>query len=61
MSEDYFDLAYINHGQEVILHGRRADQSEVRQALDDAQKREVEALSGRHEAEMQKLLRGFAS
>lgn len=59
MPEDWFDVAYINN-REAILHGKRADGSEVRQTLTLTQAEAVEALNGRHDAEMQRLLRGYA-
>lgn len=60
MSEDWFDIAYINF-DEAILWGRRADQTDVRIVLSDEQKRTVEDMNERHRAEMQKLLREFAA
>lgn len=59
MSEDWFEVAYINF-DEAILHGNTADRS-VRVVLSDEQKRAVENLNERHRDEMQRLLRGMAA
>lgn len=57
MPEDWYDIAYINF-DEAILYG---NQSEVRQTLTPEQRRMIEDMNSNHEANMQKLLRGFAS
>lgn len=69
MSEDWYDLAYINF-DEVILHGRRKSgvdefgvsiERDVRVVLSSEQWEAVERLSSRHQTEMQNLLRGMAA
>lgn len=57
MSEDWFEVAYVNF-DEAILHGHTADRS-VRVILTDEQKNAVVAMNERHRSEEQKLLRGF--
>jgi len=60
MSEDWFEIAYINF-EKAILHGRRKDQTEVEIVLTEEQKRAVEDLNFKHEMAIQKLLRGWAN
>jgi hypothetical protein len=60
MPEDYFDLAYINFNK-VILHGRKADQTEVDRELSLKEREEVGRLRQQHDEEMQKLLRRLAA
>lgn len=69
MSEEWFDVAYINFG-EAILHGRIVDgwdenrvrkEREVRVILSAEQKRAIEDMNTKHQLEMQRLLRGFAA
>jgi NADH dehydrogenase FAD-containing subunit len=69
MSEEWFDVAYINF-DEAILHGRMTDgmdefhvrkEREVRVVLNDAQKRLIEDMNTRHQMQMQRLLRSFAA
>lgn len=69
MESEWFDIAYINF-DEAILHGR-IDEGEdeervrrertIRVVLNEDQKRAVEDLNFKHEREMKKLLRGFAT
>lgn len=63
MSNEWFDIAYINH-DEAILHGQIADERgerEVRVSLTKEQVRAVEDLNFKHQMEMNKLLRGWAA
>ena len=59
MSEDYFDVACISSGK-AILHGRRADGTEVERELDFQERELVERMAAKHDAQMQSLLRGLA-
>lgn len=59
MSEDWFDVVFIN-GEKAILHGNRADQTQVEIVLTEIQVGAIEALDHKHRREMQRLLRGFA-
>jgi hypothetical protein len=62
MSEEWFEVAYINF-DEAILHGQivvdRAQQ-EVRKVLSIAEKDRIVEMNERHQREMQKLLRSMA-
>lgn len=60
MSEDYFEIAWINFTK-AVLHGRRADQTEVERELTAAEREQVYDLNAKHERETQKLLRELAS
>ena len=63
MSNEWFDVAYINHN-EAILHGQVApngygSEREIRQVLTDEQIAAVVDLNEAHDAAMNKLLRSF--
>lgn len=69
MSEEWFDVAYINF-DEAILHGRMTEgmdefrvwrERDVRQVLTDDQKRSIEEMNMTHQSAMQKLLRSFVA
>ena len=69
MSEEWFEVAYINF-DEAILWGRMTagqdeegvrQECEVRIELSADQRRQIEGMQGRHHAEMQKLLRAMAA
>lgn len=60
MSEDYFDIAWINFDK-AVLHGRRADDSTVERVLTDAERERVYDLNHRHERETYKLLKELAA
>jgi hypothetical protein len=59
MSDDYFEIAWINHDK-PILHGQRSDGSKVERVLTDDERERVYDLNARHAREMQKLLREMA-
>jgi SNF2 family DNA or RNA helicase len=68
MSDEWFEVAYINF-DEAILHGQKRgvldeygvrSEERVRVVLTDEQKRAVEDLNERHRDEMNALLRGMA-
>ena len=67
MPEEWLEVTYIN-SDKAILHGRVSDgidefrvrkEREIEQVLTDEQKRRVEVLNGKHQAEMTKLLRSL--
>lgn len=58
MSEEYFTVAYIT-GNEVILHGCRADKSIVRITLTDEQVVSLDELLSKQDAAEQAFLRGL--
>jgi hypothetical protein len=59
MIDEYYEIAFINQN-EAILHGKRADGSDVRTNLTITQQEAVSALDAKHQREMQALLRGYA-
>ncbi len=59
MSEDYYDIAWINH-EKGILWGNRSDQSTIERELTEAERDRVWDLNAKHEAEMNRLLRELA-
>lgn len=59
MSEDWFEVAFINLDK-VILHGRRKDGVEVEIVLTDEQKKQLGDLRERQMEAEQDLLRSFA-
>ncbi len=64
MIEEWFEVAYINTS-EAILHGRLVatrghPAGEVRKTLTDAEILQIEDMLGKHQDEMQKLLRSMA-
>lgn len=69
MPEEWLELAHINF-HKSILHGRVTtgfdkfhvrQEREIEQVLTSEQKQQWQALSERQHAEMQKLLRSFAT
>jgi hypothetical protein len=56
MSEDYYDVAWVNYDK-AILHGTRADGTEIERVLTDDERERVYDLSHRHEREKYALLR----
>lgn len=63
MSNEWLELAWINHVK-AILHGQLIrDDAEVtiEQTLTDEQREKLYDLNAKHEREMFKLLEGFVS
>lgn len=69
MAEEWLELAFINFDK-AILHGRVTagyddfqvrQEREIEQVLTTEQQQEWQALSARHDREMQKLLRSFVA
>ncbi len=60
MSEDYFEVAWIN-GEKLILHGSRADGSTVERELTDDERTKVMTFGAQNDARMQRLLRKLAA
>jgi hypothetical protein len=61
MSEDYFDVAWLNGEAVAILHGRKADGTQVYRPLNDEQKARLLSLHAKQSAAMDRLLREFAA
>jgi hypothetical protein len=61
MSEDYFDVAWIHGERKAILHGKRADGSEVERELTMRERELFFAMDAKHSAERYRLLRSFAA
>lgn len=59
MSEDWFDIAWVNHNK-AILHGQRADQTTVERVLTAAERDRIWDLNAKHERESNALLRELA-
>jgi hypothetical protein len=60
VSEDYFDVAWINHSK-GILHGNRADGTTVERELTVRERDQLWTLNAKQEREMQNFLRGLAA
>lgn len=61
MSEDYFDVAWIHGERKAILHGKRADGSEVERVLSDDERERYFAMIRKHDREAYALLRELAA
>jgi hypothetical protein len=61
MSEDYLDIAWIHGEQKAILHGRRADGSEVERELTEAEREQVFAMELKYSRARDRLLRELAA
>jgi DNA-binding MarR family transcriptional regulator len=60
VSDEWFDVAFINE-DEAIVHGRRADGSRIRVSLTAEQRAELEALVDNHHRALQHMLESFAA
>lgn len=60
MSEDHFDIAWVNY-EKAILWGSRADDTQIERVLTDAERERVWAMNAKHEAAMNRLLRELAA
>jgi hypothetical protein len=60
MSEEYFDIAWIHGEAKAILHGRRADGSEVERELTETEREQVFALEAKYARQRDNLLRELA-
>lgn len=60
MGNEYFDIAWIHGEQKAILHGKRADGSQVERELTDAERDQVFALEAKYARQRDSLMREFA-
>lgn len=60
MSEDYFDVAWMCGETIAVLHGRRADGTQVYRPLSPIECGRVQRLEAKHYAAMGSLLRELA-
>jgi hypothetical protein len=61
MSEDYFDIAWLCGETKAILHGQRADGTQVYRPLSEDERNRVMAMEAKHYAAMGNLLRELAA
>lgn len=60
MSEDFYDVVFLNNDT-AILHGQRADQTQVYRPLTNEERERVEALERKYGRERDRLLRELAA
>lgn len=61
MSEDYFDVAWMCGETKAVLHGQRADGTQVCRELTDEERKRVMVMEAKHYAAMGNLLRELAA